>query len=146
LAEKALLLNQRVGSLLGEANCIFILGETARALSNHEAAEALLQQALLRFQQLGQVVGVANCLDGLGLNAVAQSNMVKARPWLEEALRLNEQVPRPITIGRSHLHLAQLSPLGSPERREHINAARRVWEEAGILDQMRHELDAVPIE
>jgi tetratricopeptide (TPR) repeat protein len=146
LGEKALLLNRRVGSLLGEANCIFVLGETARALSDHDKAEALLRQALSQFQHLGQVLGVANCVESLGLNALAQSNPEKARPLLEEALHLNQQVPRPISIGHSHLHLAKLAPPGSSERREHIQAARKVWEAAGILDQLRHELEAIPLE
>lgn len=146
LAEKALLLSRRVGSLLGEANCLFVLGEAARVLTEHERAEALLQDALLRFQQLGQAVGIANCSGSLGLNALALSETSKARPWFEEALRLNQQIPRPAGIGLSHLHLAQLERPGSIERRQHIEAARQVWEEAGILDQLRHELEAVPIE
>jgi len=146
LVEEALRLSRRVGSLLGEAICICLLGEIARVMSDHEEAEALLQQALLRFQQLGQTVGAANCLEGLGLNAIAQSKREQARPWLEEALRLNEELPRPISIGRSHLSLAKLALPGSPTRARHIDAARRVWEEAGLLDQLRHELEAVSTE
>jgi serine/threonine protein kinase/tetratricopeptide (TPR) repeat protein len=141
LAEKALLLSRRVGSLLGEANCLFILGEAARVHSEHERAEALLQEALARFQQLGQTVGMANCMESLGLNAAAQLNRTKALPLLQEALRLNQQVPRPAWIGRSHLHMAKLEHLGSVERQQHIEAARQVWEEAGILDELRHELE-----
>ena len=146
LTEKALLLSRRVGSTLGEANCLFILGETARANSEHQRAEALLQEALPRFQQVGQAVGMANCLESLGLNAAAQSDPAKARPLLEEALRLNQQVPRPAWVGRCHLHMAKLEPPGSLKRRQHIDAARQAWDEAGILGQMRHELEAVAAE
>ena len=146
LCEEALLLSRRIGSRLGEANCLFILGETARLMFQHEQAEALLQDALQRFQQARQAVGIANCLESLGLNAAAQSDTAKGHPLLEEALRLNQQVHRPASIGRIHLRLGQLSPPGSPERLQHIEAARRVWEEAGILDEMRHELDAVSAE
>ncbi len=146
LCQEALRLDRKVGSLQGEANCFFILGEAARVSSEHKQAEELLQRALVQFQQLGQVVGVANCLDSLGLNALAQSEAAKARSWLEEALRLNREVPRPTSIGRVHLSLAKLAPPGSPERREHIEAARRVWEEAGLLDHLQPELDSVPLE
>lgn len=146
LAEKALLLSRRVGSLLAEANCLFILGEAARASSENERAEELFREALPRFQQVGQAIGMANCLQSLGLNAAAQADTAKARSLLEEALLLNQQVPRPAWIGRSHLYLAQLERPGSPEWRQHIEAARQVWEEAGILDQLRPELDAVSAE
>jgi len=146
LCERALAVNRRVGSQLGEANCLFILGEAARVSSEHEQAEELLHHALVQFRQLGQAVGVANCLDSLGLTAAARSDTAKARPLLEEALLLNQQVPRPLAIGRIHLHLAKLAPPGSPVRREHIEATRKVWEEAGLLDHLQPELDSVPLD
>ena len=146
LGQEALLLNRRVGSLLGEANCLFILGEAARLVFEHERAEVLLQDALLRFQEIGQPVGMANCLESLGLNAAAQSDTTKARPLLQEALRLNQQVPRPMWIGRLHLYLAKLERPGSIAWQQHMEAARQVWEEAGILDELRHELEAVSTE
>lgn len=146
LCQEALRFDRRVGSLQGEASSLFLLGETARVSSEHDRAEALLQQALSQFRQLGQAVGAANCLESLGLNAFAQSNPAQARPWLEESLRLNQDIPRPLGIGHTHLSIAKLFPPGSPERRQHIEDARRAWEEADLLDQLRHELDAVPVE
>lgn len=142
--ERALAVNLHVGSRLGEANCLYTLGEVARDLEEWDRAEALFQEARQCFQAIGQGVGQANCSAGLGEIAAARSDVAEAKRFFEEALRLNQEVPRPAAIGRSHLYLAKLAPPGSPDRREHIEAARRVWEEAGILDQMRHELEAVP--
>jgi serine/threonine protein kinase len=82
----------------------------------------------------------------LGEVAVERSDIPQAQKWYKEALRLCREIPVPLSIGRSHLSLAKLAPSGSPERREHIEAARQVWEKAGLLDQMRHELEAVPAE
>ena len=144
LGEEALLLSRRVGSLLAEANCLYILGEAAEALLEPEHAAALLQRALVRFEQLGQAICIACCLESLGINATAQLDPAKAQDRFEQALRIFEKVPQPRSIGRVHMKLARLFPSGSPERQQHIEAARQAWEEAGILDEMRHELDVVP--
>ena len=77
------------------------------------------------------------------MNAWAQSDTLKARFWFLQALSLFQKIPQPSTVGRVHLKLAKLAPFGSPERLEHVEAARRAWEEAGILDQKRDELEAV---
>lgn len=143
LCEEALALNRRVGSRHGEANCLFVLGNATRLLSELESAEGLLLEARQRFQRIGEGVGEANCALSLGEIAVARSDVSQAWRWFEEALRLYREVPRATEIGRAHLSLAKLAPSGSPERLEHIEAARRVWEEAGVLDQLRSELKAV---
>lgn len=145
-ADKALLLSRRVGSILGEANCLFVLGEAACALGEHERAETLLQQARVRYQRIGQGVGAGNCMESLGVNAAAQADTWKARHCFEEALRTFEDVPQPISVGRVHLKLAELSSPGSPERLGHLERARETWEKAGLLDQMRSALDAVASE
>lgn len=145
LCEKALALSRRVGSRLGEANCLGILGQ-ALAASEPDRAEAVFHEALRCFEKIGQAAGQANCAEHLGELAAARAEVLKARHWFEEALALNRKVPRPVWLGRDHLSLARLAPPGSPERLQHIEAARQVWERAGLLDQMRHELDAVPAE
>jgi hypothetical protein len=109
----------------------------------YKQAEVLLQDALPRFQRVGQAVGMALCLESLSLIATAQSDTAKARLLLNEALCLNKQIPRPARTGHCYLYLAQLEPPGSLERRQHLEAARQAWEEAGILDELRHELEAV---
>jgi tetratricopeptide (TPR) repeat protein len=143
LLERALKLSRQAGSPVGEANCIVLLGETACSLSEHDQAEFLLEQARLRFQRMGQAHGEGNATENLGMNAWAQSDILKARYWFLESLSLFQKIPQPATIGRIHLKLAKLAPPGSPERLEHVEAARRAWEEAGLLDQMRGELEAV---
>lgn len=142
--EEALALNRRVGSRHGEANCLYFLGMAAHALSEPSLAEGFLQQARQLYQRIGdEGVGEANSAWYLGEVAVARSDTAQARRWFEKALYLYREVPKPISIGRSHLSLAKLAPPGSPERLEHIEAARRVWEEAGVLDQLRSEIEAV---
>jgi hypothetical protein len=68
---------------------------------------------------------------------------LKARHWYQEALTLYQKVPKPVAIGEAHLSLALLAPPGSPERREHIEAARQAWEGVGLLEQRRGEIEAV---
>lgn len=143
LCERALPVYRRVSSRLGEANCLWTLGEAAFALAELEKAESLLQEARQLFKSIGQGAGEGNCVWSLGEIAAARSNISQARRWYEEALPLYREAPRPVSIGRTHLSLAKLVPPGSPERLEHIEAARRAWEEAGVLDQLRSELDAV---
>lgn len=143
LLTKALTMSRRVGSLLGEANCLMVLGDALGDLAEFERAEELVKQANLRFQQIGQIAGEANCATSMGQIAAAASDHSKAQYWFKEALSLLEKVPRPAPIARAHFGLAKLAPPCSPERLEHIEAARRAWEAAGVLDQKRDELEAV---
>jgi serine/threonine protein kinase/tetratricopeptide (TPR) repeat protein len=143
LLEKSLKLSRQAGSPIGEANCVLLLGEIASTLLEHERAETLLQQARLRFQRMGQLHEEGNATENLGINARAQSDMLKAHYWFRESLSLFQKIPQPTTVGRVHLQLARIAPPGSPERLEHVEAARQAWEEAGVLDQKRGELEAV---
>lgn len=145
LCEKALAMSRRVGSVLGEANCLGILGQTLAA-SDPDRAEAVLQEALRCFEKIGQAAGQGNCAELLGDLALERSEPLKARHWYEQALVLNRKVPRPFWIGRDHLSLAKLSPPGSPDRLRHLEAARQVWADAGVLEERRHEIDAVSTE
>lgn len=143
LLDKALALSRRVGSLLAEANCLMEMSKVARVLSDQDRAEKLLLQARLRYQRVGQVYGSANTAEALGELAVKQQDHLKARTWFSEALAGFQQIPHRMSIGRVHLHLAQLAPPGSPERHEQIEAARQAWEGAGLLEQRRGEIEAV---
>lgn len=140
---RALALSRRVGSLLGEANCLLSLGETAIDLGNYKVAEESISLAKLHFRQIGQTAGEVNALTSMGDLAAARAENLKAKHWHEEALSLLRKVPRPIVAARIHIALANLAPPGSPERLEHVEAARRAWEEAGVLDQKRGELEAL---
>jgi tetratricopeptide (TPR) repeat protein len=50
--EEALPLYQRIGSVLGEANCIQSLGHIALRRSDHDAARARLQTALALYERI----------------------------------------------------------------------------------------------
>lgn len=141
--QRGLALNRRAGSLLGEANCLRLLGDTEVVLGNLERADLLFEQARTRFQRVGQAIGEAHCDEGLGDTALVRRDYATARVWFERALVLFAALPDPISVGRIHLHLAQASEPGSRQRREHVEAAERAWEAAGVLDQRRHELEAV---
>jgi serine/threonine protein kinase/tetratricopeptide (TPR) repeat protein len=140
---KALTLSRRVGSLLGEANCLLSRGEAAHELTKLDEAEENVALAGRRFQQIGQTAGQANCATTLGDISLTRGEDSKATHWFKEALSLLLRTPRPLSIARLHSRLAKLFPPNSPERLEHIEAARRAWEEAGLIDQMRGELEAL---
>jgi serine/threonine protein kinase/tetratricopeptide (TPR) repeat protein len=141
--QRGLALNRRAGSLLGEANCLRLLGDTEVVLGNLERADLLFEQARTRFQRVGQAIGEAHCDEGLGDTALARRDFAMARVWFERALALFAALPDQISVGRLHLHLAKASDPGSRQRREHVEAAERAWEGAGVLEQRRHELEAV---
>ena len=141
--ERALVLSRRVASRLGEANCLYFLGEAARDLGKLDRSDILLQRGRLLYQRIGQVVGEAHCTEGLGENAAARNHSSQANYWFDQALSLFRRIPQPTAIGRVHLHLAKLSPPGSPERIAHLEEARQTWQKAGLLDQFHDELEAV---
>lgn len=143
LLEEALAASRSVGSFLAEANCLQGLGYVALDLAEHEESERLLQQARQRFYRIGQLLGQANCAVSLGKVAEARSDPAAARAWYEEALALFREIPKPDSIGRACLYLASLSPPGSPERLDAVEAARQAWEKAGLLDQLYSEIDVI---
>ena len=60
--EQALPLYQKVGDVLGEANCIRSLGDIALERSDHERRAQRYEQALPLYRQVGDVLGEANCI------------------------------------------------------------------------------------
>lgn len=141
--KRGLKLNRQLGSALGEANCLLKLGDAACALGEYPQAQTLSMKARARYKQIGHLLGEANCAEGLGEIALARSDSAVAQEHFQESLALFLRIPKLVAIGSVHLQLAKLAPPGSPERLEHVEAARRAWEEAGILDQKRAELEAV---
>ena len=90
--ERALPLFERVGSVLGEANCIKGLGDIALRRSDHDGARAQYERALPLFERVGSVLGEANCIQGLGDIALRRSDHDGARAQYERALPLYRQV------------------------------------------------------
>jgi tetratricopeptide (TPR) repeat protein len=81
----------RIGWTLGEAACIFRLGEIALHRSDHKAAQARFNEALLHYRRIGNVRGEANCIASLGEIALHCADHEVARVRFEEALALNRQ-------------------------------------------------------
>ncbi len=90
--EAALPLYRRVGSVLGEANCIQSLGDIALARSDHDGARERYEVALPLYRRVGDVLGEANCIRSLGDIALARSDHDGARERYEAALPLYRRV------------------------------------------------------
>jgi tetratricopeptide (TPR) repeat protein len=131
--EQALQVYRQVGSVLGEANSIDRLGDIAREQSDYDTARTHYEQALQLYQQVGSVQGEANSTRGLGDVAREQSDYDTARTHYERALALYQLIPEPYSIGIAHRNLAGLADSAS-ERREHVDAAQRVWNSIGRGD------------
>jgi tetratricopeptide (TPR) repeat protein len=90
--EEALPLYQRVGAILGQANCIYFLGHIALRHSDHEAARQHYEEALTLYQRIDAIVGQANCIRSLGDTALRRSDHEGAQQSYEEALPLYQRV------------------------------------------------------
>jgi tetratricopeptide (TPR) repeat protein len=135
--EQALLLYQRVGDVLGEANCIKSLGDIALARSDHDGARECYEQALPLYQRVGDVLGEANCIQRLGDIALARSDPAGARERYEQALGLYGAIREPYSLGWTHLKLARLV---QADRRQHLAAARAAWLGIGRQDLITRHL------
>jgi tetratricopeptide (TPR) repeat protein len=123
--EQALLLYRQAGAVRGEANCIWRLGDIALQRSDYDAAHAAYEQALPLYRQVGAVLGEANCVRRLGDIVCQNRDTVAARTQFSAALALYTRIGEPISIGRTHFRLAELSD--GPERAAHVAAAREAW-------------------
>ena len=91
--EEALPLYQRVGSILGQANCIRSLGEPSPwPVPTTTGARQRYEEALPLYQRVGDILGQANCIYSLGDIAQARSDHEGARQRYEEALPLYQRV------------------------------------------------------
>ncbi len=77
--------------MLGEANCIYLLGEIAGERSDRQGARERYEAALSLYQKVGNVLGEANCIRGFGDIALGQSDHKGARERYEAALPLYQQ-------------------------------------------------------
>jgi tetratricopeptide (TPR) repeat protein len=78
--------------VLGEANCIKILGDIALRQSDHASAQARYEEALPLFRRIGDVSGEANCIGNLGEIAQRRSDDVSAQARFEKALMLFRRI------------------------------------------------------
>lgn len=73
---------------LGEANCIYWLGEIHRMSTEWEEARQKHEEALKLYQEVENDVGLANCFLSLGLILLQLGDSSQAQEKTDEALRL----------------------------------------------------------
>jgi len=145
--EQALSLYRSIGSVHGEAACIEHLGDIAFRRSDHEEARARYEMALPLYRRVGSVLGEADCIKKLGDIALERPAPEIAGARFAEALGLYQKIPKPYSIGQTHVRLARLAPEGSAERRSHLRAARQVWESVkrpDLVKELREEFGDIP--
>ena len=117
--EAALPLYQKVGDVLGEANCIKSLGDIALARSDHEGARQRLRGGAAALPKGRRPCpGEANCIKSLGDIALARSDHEGARQRYEAALPLYQK-------GRQRARRGQLHPEPRRHRPWPLRSRRR---------------------
>lgn len=126
-----------VGDVLGQANCIWSMGDIALARSEHEEARGLYEQAQPLYERVGDILGQANCIKSLGDVALALSEHKEARDLYERALASYASIREPYSMGWTHVRLARVARFDA-ERAAHVAEARRLWVPLGMLHLLRH--------
>ena len=125
---EALRIFQQSGDVLGEADCIYVLGEVALRQWQTEEARTRYEEALLLFRQTGNVLGEANCIKSLGSIALECSQHEEARARFEEALVLYRQIG--LVLGQANC-IRNLGEIAL--RQSQHEEARARYEEALLL-------------
>jgi tetratricopeptide (TPR) repeat protein len=124
--EEAWRIYRQTRSIRGEAECIRRLGNIALWKSDYTTAKERHQQALSLYREIGDARG----------EAIRRSDQAEARRNFKTALTLFEQLEEPFRIGSTHLRLARVAE-NEPERNQHIQAARAVWERIDRSDLVK---------
>jgi tetratricopeptide (TPR) repeat protein len=116
-----------IGDKLGEANCIFSLGDVHVALSELPKARARYEKALPIYHAIGDKLGEANCIFSLGDVHVSLSELPEAQARYEEALPIYRAIGYKVdetncikALGNVHVALSEL-----PEVRAQYKEATR---------------------
>ena len=126
--EEALPLYLKLGYVLGEAICLYRLGDIAFRRSDDEAARAQFEAALPLYHKVGSVQGEANCVKSLGDIALKRSDHEAARAQFEAAVPLYRKV------GSVQGEANCIQSLGDiADKKGDIATARRLWKEALAL-------------
>ncbi|MCG6551656.1 MAG: tetratricopeptide repeat protein, partial [Candidatus Magnetominusculus sp. LBB02] len=90
--EKAKEIAKNAGDILGEANCIFCMGDVHLGESRNEDALKAFKDALPLFKQVGDILGEANCIRSMGDVHFRESRNEDALKAYEAALPLYQKV------------------------------------------------------
>ncbi|MGH9838353.1 MAG: tetratricopeptide repeat protein [Blastocatellia bacterium] len=134
--EESLQLCQRIGNSQNVNKCIRDLGNLALVLMDYDTARARFEEALPIARQIGDILTEALCLRGLGDIAFNLSDFLVAKNLYESALKLCRQIESSYLIGRTHQRLARVAA-DEAERKQHIQAARTIWEHIDRPDLIR---------
>ena len=114
--------------MLGEANCVFSLGDIALRRTEHETARVRYEEALPLYRRAGSVLGEANCIFSLGDIALERTEQETARARYVEALPLYRRAGSVLGEANCILGLGDIA-LDRAER----EAAQARYEEALAL-------------
>jgi tetratricopeptide (TPR) repeat protein len=89
--QRAASLYQKVGDVLGEADCKHSLGHIARRRSDHDAATDYYQRAVPLYRKVGDAHGYANCIFSLGDIALRRSDHNTATDHFKRAMPLYQK-------------------------------------------------------
>lgn len=124
---------RQAGHLHGEASCVAHLADIALLQGDPRTARSLGEKALELIRRVGSRLGEAHCLFTLGEAARMVSEHEAAEELLRESLLRFQQIGTTVGVANCLASLAKLGPPGSVERRQHVQAARQVWEAAGLV-------------
>ena len=127
--QQALPLYQKIGLLLGEANCIRSMGDIHFLESRNRDAMAAFQQALPLFQKIGDLLGEANCIKDFGRIHIKAGNIKKGKNHLEQALELYNNINSQYSIANACYEYALLLKEIKGQKKQ----ARQLFQKAGQI-------------
>ncbi len=92
--EEALPLFQQLGDKIGEASCVFHLGDIVKTRLNSEGARQYYEEALGLYQEAGDIASTADCNLRLADFAVERSDFAEARRCFKDALQVYQRLGR----------------------------------------------------
>jgi tetratricopeptide (TPR) repeat protein len=100
--QEALPLYEKIGALLGKANCLRSLGDLAFRESENALARQYFQEALPLYEKIGDLLGKANCLRSLGDLAFRESENDQGNKFYQQAIDLYKKVNDAYSVGRAY--------------------------------------------
>ncbi|MEM6273477.1 MAG: tetratricopeptide repeat protein, partial [Bacteroidota bacterium] len=108
---------QRVGSLLGEANCIQSLGKIAFRSSDNAKARDLFGRAIAMYQRVGDLLGEANCIRSLGKIAESEDDLDEATALFLDSLDKYQLSGAVYSVAVTKVYLSKIAPSEAAKKR-----------------------------